>query len=66
MDIPIGDLEKACLKTTKPIRTGLLRENKSKKTGMGNKKCLPLKSVTKKGVGLPVMAGSPLTRAKHQ
>lgn len=59
MDIPIGDMEKACLKTTNPIRTGITRENKSKKTGTGNIFLPSLKSVTKKGVAFPITVGSP-------
>lgn len=59
MEVSISDMEKACPKSTNPIRTGVSKENKLEKTGMGNKKCLPLKCVMEKGLAFPVMVGYP-------
>lgn len=59
MEVSICDMQKACLKSTNPIRTGVLKENKLKNAGTGRNKCLPLKSDIKKGNAFPIMVGSP-------
>jgi hypothetical protein len=59
MEVSISDMQKVCPKITNPIKTGVSKENKSKKAGMGTIFLVSLKSDIKKGNAFPIMVGSP-------
>lgn len=59
MEVSISDMQKACPKSTNPIRTGVAKENNLKKAGTGTIFPPYCGSVTKKGVAFPITVGSP-------
>ncbi|MGE5943994.1 MAG: hypothetical protein ACM31G_06610 [Flavobacteriales bacterium] len=63
MEVSISDMQKACPKSTNPIRTGVSKENKLKKTGTGTIFLVSLKSDIKKGKAFSITVGSPRNRA---